>query len=70
MPKLVELTPVHLRCIPASCPAVYAAGDDLIIIGKQLDKDMLLEISGKVGHDEYAVRISKEFFPNLEGTGG
>ena len=54
MPKLKEITPQHLRCPAGDCPAVYDAGDELVIIGK-------------VGPDEFAVRIRKEYLP---GAGG
>ena len=70
MPKLIEITPANLRCVPCSCPAVYKLDDgDLVIIGKQLDAELLSEVSGKVGHDEYAVRISNAYFPG-SGAGG
>lgn len=61
-----EITPAHLRCVPCSCPAVYTLSDgDLLIIGKQLSPELFKEIEGKVGADEFAVRISPEFFEHL-----
>jgi len=67
MPKLKDMTPEHLRCTYGPCESVYDAGEDFVIIGKALTDDQLEQISGKVGHDEYAVRISKAYF---QGTGG
>lgn len=61
-----EITPAHLRCVPASCPAVYTLSDgDLLIIGKQLCRELYKEVEGKVGADEFAVRISPDFFRHL-----
>jgi hypothetical protein len=58
-----EITPTNLRCIPCSCPAVYTLSDgDLLIIGQQLSSELFKEIEDKVGADEFAVRISPDFF--------
>ena len=55
---LKEITPLHLRCGIGQCPAVYEydAGD-LIIVGKIVGDDILAELAGKVGSDEYAVLV-------------
>jgi hypothetical protein len=68
--KLVkEITPPHLRCIPASCPAVYTLEDgNLLIIGKKPSSELNAEVKHKVGDDEYAVVLSPEFFQNLPAS--
>lgn len=64
---LKEITPHHLRCGLGQCPAVYEHGSqDLIIIGKIPDRDTLAQIAGKVGRDEYAIRISREMLSSLK----
>ena len=64
-----ELTPVHLRCGPGSCPAVYTLSDgDLLIIGKKLTNELSQEIAHKVADDEFAVKLSPEFFVGLLGA--
>jgi hypothetical protein len=69
--ELKEITPRHLRCGIAQCPAVYEYGArDLIIIGKIVDGDVLAQIAGKIGSDEYAVRISREMFADLDAGNG
>jgi hypothetical protein len=61
-----ELTPQHLRCVPASCPTIYALSDgDLLIIGATPSADLLEEIKGKIGANEDAVVLSPAFFQNL-----
>ena len=63
---LKEITPLHLRCGIGQCPAVYEydAGD-LIIVGKIVGDEILADLAGKVGSDEYAVRISRAMFANV-----
>jgi hypothetical protein len=61
-----EITPHHLRCVPASCPAVYSLSDgNLLIIGAKPSADLLEEIKGKIGANEDAVVLSPAFFQNL-----
>lgn len=66
-----EITPAHLRCCPASCPSVYVLSDgDLLIIGKKISEDLHKDIEGKVAADEFAIRISPEFFQHLPRNSG
>jgi hypothetical protein len=61
-----ELTPSHLRCMPASCPAVFTLSDgNLLIIGKKPSEELRKQVEGKVADDEFAVVLSPEFFKNL-----
>ena len=61
-----EITPSHLRCLPASCPAVFTLSDgNLLIIGKKPSEELQKQVKGKVGDDEYAVVLSPEFFKNV-----
>jgi hypothetical protein len=63
---LREITPHHLRCGIGQCPAVYEDGvQDLVIIGKNLSKELRDELSPRIGEDEYAIRISRAMFTNL-----
>ena len=59
-------TPLALRCGPFNCPAVYELRDgNILIVGKQTDLQLSREIEGKVGPDEHAVVISRNFFSEL-----
>jgi hypothetical protein len=61
-----DLTPAHLRCTLGACPAIFKASDgEVIVVGKTLSPDLLLQLKGKVGADEYAVKLSAEFFREL-----
>jgi hypothetical protein len=61
-----ELTPLHLRCVPCSCPAVYRLENgNLLIIGKRLSPEQAAEVIGKIAADEEAVVISPDYFANL-----
>jgi hypothetical protein len=61
-----EITPLELRCTFGTCQAVLTASDgDLIVIGKKLPADLSKAIQGRVGSDEFAIKISPEFFKNL-----
>jgi hypothetical protein len=61
-----EITPSELRCSIGACPAVFTLSDgDLLIVGKVASPDLLREISGRVSSDEFAVKISPEFFKAL-----
>lgn len=63
-----ELTPAHLRCVAGSCPAVYALSDgELLIIGKKVTGPLHDEIADRIGSDEFAVRLSQEFFSDIPG---
>jgi hypothetical protein len=70
MPKKIEIgkeiTPAHLRCMPANCPAVFTLSDgNLLIIGKKLPEDIYKKVEGQISDDEFAVMLSPEFFQNL-----
>jgi hypothetical protein len=72
-PAVYDVTPEHLKCVvQASCPSVSAIGDGqmLLIIGKKPSPELLAEIEGRVGEDEYAIVIGREYFANLPGEGG
>jgi hypothetical protein len=62
-----EITPSHLRCIPGSCPGVYALSDgNLLIIGKKPSDSLYKQVEAKIADDEFAVVLSPEFFQNVE----
>ena len=67
MTKIIkELTPDNLRCGWGTCPSVFALDDgDLLIVGKKLSKELVEQISHKVSHDEFAVRIGAEYFNDI-----
>lgn len=59
-------TPLPLRCGPVHCPAVYELKDgSILIIGKKANLHLAREIEGKVGPDEHAVVIDRNFFAEL-----
>jgi hypothetical protein len=59
-------TPLPLRCGPFNCPAVYELKDGrVLIIGKQTSSQLAKEINGKVGADEHAIVIDRDFFAEL-----
>ena len=61
-----EITPVNLRCSIGACLAVLTVSDgDLVVIGKRLPTDLSEAIKNRVGDDEFAVKISPEFFKKL-----
>ncbi len=61
-----EITPTHLRCMPASCPAVYTLSDgNLLIIGKKPSEDLSRQVQEKIADDEFAVVLSPEYFEHV-----
>ena len=61
-----EITPLVLRCSLGTCPSVLTLSDgDLLVIGKKLPADLSRAVQGRVGSDEFAIKISPEFFRNL-----
>jgi hypothetical protein len=61
-----EITPHALRCTIGHCPAVLTLSDgDLLVIGKKLPADLSKEVQNRIGDDEFAIKISPEFFKNL-----
>jgi hypothetical protein len=72
-PSLIEKewTPANLKCWPAHCPAVHELKDGrLLIIGKKTSSQLAEEIRSRVGDDEHAVIIDREFFSELFPTKG
>lgn len=78
-PAIFEITPAHLKCTTfSSCPAVYevemkditpehlSCGGDLLIIGKKPGPEFAEQLKGKVGDDEVALIIAREFFSELK----
>lgn len=63
-----EITPEYLRCALGSCPAVFEADKDhLVIIGStKLTPEQKKEIQSRVGEDEFAIIIRREFFKELK----
>lgn len=62
-----EITPKHLRCAIGSCPGVYEIDDgNLLIIGKNITTELDEKIQSKIGKDEFAVLINREFFSELQ----
>lgn len=71
--EMKNVTPDDVACSVGYCPTVYNDGDDLVIIGKRIPEELMQQLEGKVGDDEYVIRISKAFFANVfprEGTAG
>ena len=65
-----DWTPEHLRCWPTHCPAVLELNDGkLLIIGKQTSPELTDEIASRVGADEHAIVIDREFFAELFRAG-
>jgi hypothetical protein len=59
-----NITPRHLRCdVGASCHSVYLDGDELYIIGE------VTESQDGAAKGECRVRIKREYFDNLPGSG-
>lgn len=62
-----EITPAHLRCAIGTCSAVYEVdGDDLLVIGKKITSELNEKIQSRVGEDEFAILINREFFNELQ----
>lgn len=62
-----EITPAHLRCCVGTCPGVYEVdAQTIVVVGKRAAADQLQELTGRIGDDEYAVVISKDFFSELK----
>jgi len=62
-----EITPKHLKCWPAHCPALWEEGEDFILIGKIEEN---FEHQYRVGPWEQVVRIPKAFFAKAEIVSG
>ena len=61
-----EATPAHLRCSYGGCPGLFKLSDgDLLVIGKALSAELLDQIRERVADDEFAIKISSEYFRNL-----
>lgn len=61
-----DKTPLALRCAPLHCPAVYELKDGrILVIGKKTSPQLSQEIQAKVGPDEHAVVIDRNFFTEL-----
>lgn len=61
-----ELTPKHLMCGIGSCPSIFEIDEEnIVVVGKELSPEMREKISFKVGDNENAVIIRKEFFAEL-----
>jgi hypothetical protein len=61
-----NLTPSHLRCSMGGCPAVWKTNDgELIIIGKIAPEALTNHLRDQIGPDEFAVKISAEYFQQL-----
>jgi hypothetical protein len=66
--SLRNITPSHLRCSFGGCPAVFEDGPaHLVIVGTVVTSEP--DLSGKVGPDECAIRISREMFAGLAANG-
>ena len=68
--KIREITPEGLRCVLGACPAVYESDSGtIVLIGRRLDALAVAELlPGKVGSDEVAVEIRREFLPGLRAN--
>lgn len=62
-----DITPQHLRCAISQCPSVNTIEDgrELLIIGKKPSAELLAQIEGRVGADEYAIVIPAAYFSEL-----
>ncbi len=65
MPQLTNITPEHLRCGIASCPAVYRVDDSTVAIIGKLDDSIAAALKEKVGEGEVVSIISTKFFENV-----
>lgn len=62
-----DLTPGHLRCAAASCPAVFKLADGkLLVVGERPSQAVLAEIEGKISEQEVALIIDPAYFQNLK----
>jgi hypothetical protein len=62
-----EITPTNLRCAIGTCPAVYEVDkDNLLVVGKKITSELNEEIRPRVGDDEFAILINREFFRELQ----
>ncbi|MDQ8699258.1 hypothetical protein [Hyphomicrobium sp. LHD-15] len=68
MSKLTEITPHELRCGIGACPSVYEFEDgSLLIVGTRASEaDLAMLPDGKVGADEFAVKLSRQYFSSLK----
>jgi len=69
-PAVYEITPADLKCgNQPICPGVHVIDgtEDLIVVGKRLDPELEAAMEGKVGPDEYAIRIGRAYFANVPG---
>lgn len=68
-PGVFEVTPEALKCaLTAACPAVFETAAEprmLLIIGKKPSAELLAEIEGRVGEDEYAIVIDRALLGNV-----
>jgi hypothetical protein len=62
-----EITPDRYRCAFATqCPAAFKLEDGrILLIGKKADSQLLDEISGRLGADEYAVIVEQGLLENV-----
>jgi len=63
MSKLIEKTPLHLRCGHASptCPAVFEDADGQnAIIGRQVSLEDYPELAGRIGPGEIVIEVPAE----------
>ncbi len=61
-----ETTPTRYRCATGFCPATFDLGDGkVLIIGKKVDAQLLNDISGRIGDDEYAIVVEAGMLENV-----
>lgn len=65
--KLIEITPESLCCVIGTCPAVFETDSgSYVLIGKVVkDGDSAALLAGRIGPDEVAIEIPKEFLSRL-----
>ena len=62
-----EITPDRYRCgFTEECSAAFQLEDGrILLIGKKADSSTLNEISGRIGVDEYAVILERDFLESV-----
>lgn len=61
-----ETTPAGYRCATGFCPSTFDLGNGkVLIIGKKVDAELLADLSGRIGDDEYAIVVEAGLLQNV-----
>jgi hypothetical protein len=62
-----EITPKRLFCAVGTCPSVFEVDEhNVVIVGQKLTPEMKKKIGYKIGENEYAILIRKEYIREVE----